>query len=107
MLNIPTPISEQLRMIKILSALVLLLFLKIFPSNALFEMVIANVVVIKYICSIKASTGRSWKSDFEGCHRRASMEVSAFVGFMFTKNLSDSSSKFSFSSMRNVISINF
>ena len=52
-LNNPTPISEQLRMIKILSALVLYLFLKSFHSNAPFEIIIANAVKIKYICSIK------------------------------------------------------
>ena len=44
MLNIPTPISKQLRMIKTLSTLVFLLFLK---SNVPIETAIANAVLIK------------------------------------------------------------
>ena len=47
MLNIPTPISKRLRMIKTLSTLVFLLFLKSFHSNVPFETAIANAVIIK------------------------------------------------------------
>ena len=57
MLNMPTPISEQLRIIKILSALVFLLFFISFHINVPFEMAIANAVIVKDIWSIKASTG--------------------------------------------------
>lgn len=55
-LNKPTSISEQLRMMKILSALVFLLFFKSLHSNAPIEMAIPNAVIIKYICRIKVST---------------------------------------------------
>ena len=111
MLNMPTPISEQLRIIKILSAHVFLLFLKSFHINVPFEMAIANAVIVKDIWSIKASTGWLKKSDFKGCYCRAGVKVSTFVWFMFTKDFSitlklkswsDSSSKLSFSTMRNV-----
>ena len=53
--NKSTPISEQLRMIKILSALVLYLFYKCFQSNTPFEKTVAKAVNIEYICNIKIS----------------------------------------------------
>ena len=55
-LNEPTPISEQLNMIKILSVLVFCFFFDSLYSNTAFEVTIANAVNIVYICRIKRST---------------------------------------------------
>ena len=54
-LNKPTPVSEQLSMTNILSALVFGFFFKSLCSNTTFEVMMANAVNIMYICRIKRS----------------------------------------------------
>ena len=81
MLNIPTPISEQLRVANILTALILFLFLKSVHSNTPFEMAIANAVITKNIWSINSSIGWLRKKGCKGCYCCA-----IFVWFMFSKN---------------------
>ena len=64
------PITDQLKMINILSALILHLLLKSFHSNVPFEMAIASSVNIKLLCG---------RNDFEGCHFCEGAKVSKFV----------------------------
>ena len=82
-LNKPTPTSEQLKMMKILSALVLHLFLKSLCNNRPFDVTIANAVNIKYIWSTKVLA--KWLWGFEGCHFREKAKFLDFVSFMFGK----------------------